>query len=351
MLSTEFETRLFTLHNLDKSKWLELENSSEDSYRVHQSYEWAQAKHDIEQERVLFLTFSSESKMVCGMQLTERANLLGQSLVSYGGPICLQNYHELVRLPLANVIKDLRKHYSMVYLQTCPGRTWSLDEYDLHRLLPYSETSIIDLTRPVDDLWKSLSKEARWSVNKAKKCNLRIEVENDWESWQKSLAIQNIHSSEKNYRSFKLSFLRRLFEVLRVSGKVALFGCYSDGTMIATLMLAMSPKQAVYYRGASLPMFREKQPGSLLLWEAVNWAKRNGLREFDMGGLPPENSALRSIRNFKQSWGGRKMTMEEYLENTFYRTSYKFIKEHKAFTKVFKFFSRGLPDSIRYPLN
>lgn len=66
----------------------------------------------------------------------------------------------------------------------------------------------------------------------------------------------------------------------------------------------------LYYKfSASDPRHLALQPNSLLLWQAIDWAKRAGLVELDLGKTVRENTGL---ARFKRSWGAVATPLPHY---------------------------------------
>ncbi len=67
----------------------------------------------------------------------------------------------------------------------------------------------------------------------------------------------------------------------------------------------------------------------LMSWEAINYAKAKGIKEFDMGGVSPdsvkEGSSPDTIDAFKISFGGKPAT--HYIYRKDYSRIYKFAKK------------------------
>jgi len=54
----------------------------------------------------------------------------------------------------------------------------------------------------------------------------------------------------------------------------------------------------------------------MILWEAIRWAKQNGYRGFDLGGIAPDSSDphLRGVAAFKEAFGGTRVVSYYYYK-------------------------------------
>jgi lipid II:glycine glycyltransferase (peptidoglycan interpeptide bridge formation enzyme) len=73
-----------------------------------------------------------------------------------------------------------------------------------------------------------------------------------------------------------------------------------------------------------------------ILWEAIKWAKDNGIKEFDFGGYytgTEVNSNLGSINKFKDSFGGvatKKYIYQKNYSMLYDITSKMYVLMHKG---------------------
>ena len=58
-----------------------------------------------------------------------------------------------------------------------------------------------------------------------------------------------------------------------------------------------------YWDGASLPDFLTDRPNDALMGHSINWAKRNKLKFYNLGGSPEKAEGL---IKFKEDWGGER---------------------------------------------
>ena len=77
-------------------------------------------------------------------------------------------------------------------------------------------------------------------------------------------------------------------------------------TPVASILTILNKKTLVYKYGCSDVRFRNLGGTALLLWNAIQEAKANGMEEFDMGRSETRNLGLAT---FKERWGAKRSTV------------------------------------------
>lgn len=100
-------------------------------------------------------------------------------------------------------------------------------------------------------------------------------------------------------------------------GSVALFIAEYEQKPLAAVMAFAHGTQGAYLYGASSNEERERMPTYAVQWAAIQWAKAQGCRWYDMWGVPDQsqseleatfkerNDGLWGVYRFKRGWGGR----------------------------------------------
>jgi lipid II:glycine glycyltransferase (peptidoglycan interpeptide bridge formation enzyme) len=116
-----------------------------------------------------------------------------------------------------------------------------------------------------------------------------------------------VHSREYYQRAYDLFFAQGKCEILQAD---------FDGEPIAALMVFAQADRSWYFYGASSDRHREHMPAYLLQWEAMQWSRARGCREYDLWGVPDADEAvleanflqrgdgLWGVYRFKRGFGG-----------------------------------------------
>lgn len=182
-----------------------------------------------------------------------------------------------------------------------------------------SPTSVIDLTQELDTIWKNMDrKSTRYSINRARRDGIKFRIHKDYAQF---------------YQIYRALMRRKGFGSLFGIGTPkpgtmekygTLFTAEYDGEILGGHLYLEDEDNILLWISASkrLEVDRNKarligNANRLLHWEAMKYAKENGIREFDWGGLWSSDEAdkderKRSVNSFKLSFGGEVVIRYSY---------------------------------------
>lgn len=182
-------------------------------------------------------------------------------------------------------------------------------------------TYILQLSLPVDEIWRRMSADRRNSITKATKDGLSVTNSDDYAT-VKSL-VTKTYSRQK--KAFGDSYTNKvLFEFANKSNSFA-FIALQDSNPIACTFCVHDSKTAYYLLGGYDSERKHNGAGSLCIWESIKHAKSLGLTYFDF-----EGSMVPNIEKYLRGFGG---------ELTPY---YRINKAALPLEMILKFFKRGL---------
>ncbi|MEM2505876.1 MAG: peptidoglycan bridge formation glycyltransferase FemA/FemB family protein [Nitrososphaeria archaeon] len=175
-------------------------------------------------------------------------------------------------------------------------------------------TSVIDLNQDLENIWGRFNKTTRNEIRRAYKEGLEIRINKDFDEFYK-LYMRFKQKKGLKTRGPSLTTIKRygvLFTALKdgeiLTGQVY----YTDGQTMrwiigASKRLEISGRQKVLISYAN----------RLLIWEAIQYAKRKRIAEFDLGGYymgstPDEEKE--KINFFKRGFGGEIVCRYRYLK-------------------------------------
>jgi len=179
---------------------------------------------------------------------------------------------------------------------------------------------IVDLTRPVTEVWNNIHKTARAHIRKAHNRNRitirEIEDPHKLPRWyrivQKSFSRAHVPLADISLfeSAFDVLFPRRMIQFL--------IGETEDGRDIAA-SVALLYNGTIYgwYRGFDR-RYSHYLPNDQMVWHLLEWGARNGFQSFDFGGAGRPNQAY-GPRNFKAKFGGK---LVNYGRNTLVHNGY-----------------------------
>jgi len=215
------------------------------------------------------------------------------------------------------------------YLKFC----YCKDKVNLNGFTRKKEfTNIIDLTQDLESIWEKMDrKNTRYWINRAEKEGIKIRINEGYEQFYQ---IFRLFMKKKGIKS-----LFNIFGVGKISLKAmkqngTLFVAEYDGEILAGTIFLENDTHIEAWIGASKRLEVDKKKKAivscanrLIDWKAIKYAKEKGIKEYDLGGLWPEEEAekdisKKGINNFKLSFGGKTVTRYSY-EKTYSKT-YRF---------------------------
>ena len=199
---------------------------------------------------------------------------------------------------------------------------------------------LINLNRPVEDVWRDLDKYKRKNVNRAIKKGLCIEEINE-----KSIVPVFYEFLSQNYTERKqpledISNFEAIFDILIPKGMAKLFVAkFKDE--YAAMRLVLLYKGVVYdwYTGDS-KKFLSLYPNDLLVWHILKWGVENGFQTFDFGGGGTSDQIAEGWVEFKKRFGGRLINYGRYTKVHQQKKLWIAEKVFKVYKKV-KFYKKN----------
>lgn len=257
----------------------------------------------------------------------------GVGYVPYGPVISLGADRKPVVAVLATALRRLaRRELRMLFIQPpLGGEDISLElrcrgfRPSRANIAPHASLRL-DLTKDEDELWAGLPREARRRARKWPELGVRVR-----RGTQDDVALlARLHAATAHHQGFEpipFDYMATLYRRLAPAGHAELFVGEIEGRPVfADLLTACGG----VLKGRLTGMDRDSDAGRLRVsaavrWEEIRWAKANGYRWFDFGGLadtavstlmdngsPP--SALTSSEAFKASFGGTPMRYSTPVE-------------------------------------
>lgn len=171
---------------------------------------------------------------------------------------------------------------------------------------------IIDLSKPIEEIWKCLHPGARTNIRKAHKNRVDIQEVTTADK------IPDVYSVlYKVYKHIRvplahLSLFEAAFEILFPRGMIKFFTAQVDNACIGTAVRLLY-KDTIYdwYAGV-LRDNNSYKAHDLLNWHVFDWGNHNGFCRFDFGGAGKPNQDY-GPRDFKAKFGGTLVNYGRYM--------------------------------------
>ena len=190
----------------------------------------------------------------------------------------------------------------------------------LHKIKHLPRTTLIPIKETEEEQRKLLIKGRRRDITKAVKLELVVRELNDIQEWEEMF---NLLKELSNYRSYDLDInmdlLKVYYKELYPKRIAIAFGCFKGKDMIAVDLVLFSKNRGREKIIAEKPDQMNTGAQSYLIWETINYCRKNNIKYLDLAGTPPEYSYMQGISNFKNSFGGDSLNIQIYDENSIKR--------------------------------
>lgn len=196
--------------------------------------------------------------------------------------------------------------------------------FDASQLLPtyyengYKESGwnnfIIDLNKPVEEIWEGMSKSNKRNVKKAMKSGILIEeiTEKKYIPIFYDLLVENY--TKRRHPLEDISNFEATFDFLVPKGLAKFYlAKYKDEYIAGRLILLYKGLVYDWYAGSSDNGFALK-PNDLLIWHILNWGAENGYHTFDFGGGGEPERISEGWVEFKSRFGGELVNYGRYTK-------------------------------------
>ncbi|MEK7534253.1 MAG: peptidoglycan bridge formation glycyltransferase FemA/FemB family protein [Patescibacteria group bacterium] len=199
-------------------------------------------------------------------------------------------------------------------------------------------TFILGLTKSEDELLKNMHPKTRYNIKVAQKHGVKVIEDNSDEAFETYLRLTRETTKRQGFYAHTENYHRLMWETLGIQNSESIIQNFDRNKLTAHLFLAkyIPPssnselliinsklqaltlaawilfvyKDTLYYPyGASSNQYRETMASNLMMWEAIKFGKKLGLKKFDMWGAlgpnPDTNDPWYGFHRFKEGYGGK----------------------------------------------
>lgn len=167
-------------------------------------------------------------------------------------------------------------------------------------------TRLIELSEPLDALRARLHPKTRYNINVAERGGVTVRAHRDPKAVERFLELLPTTAERHGIGAHAPSYYRSMADRLG-SGMFTTFTADLEGRTIAANLVVRFAGTATYVHGASDYTERSAMAPHLLQWHQIRWAKEQGERFYDFGGVAPLHATvhpLAGISRFKAGFGG-----------------------------------------------
>lgn len=224
--------------------------------------------------------------------------------------------------PTKEILAELNKigkEYNCIFIQIEPNIINS-PKFINHRSLKPSfhplftkYTFILDLTKSEEELMKNFHSKTRYNIKISKKHGVKVIVDNSKKSFEKYLSLIDETTKRQKFYAHGSDYHIKMWETLKSSTydktklQAHLLIAKYKNKILATWVLFTFKNTLYYPYGASSSEHRNVMASNLIMWEAILFGKKLGLKYFDMWGAlgtsPKKDDPWYGFHKFKEGYG------------------------------------------------
>lgn len=196
-------------------------------------------------------------------------------------------------------------------------------------------TFVLDLTKSEDELLKAMHQKTRYNIKVAEKHGVKIVQDNSDEAFKEYLKLTRETTQRQGFFAHSEKYHKLMWETLKdkeVGDELSahlFLAKYKDEVLVAWILFVF--KDTLYYPyGASSSKFRETMASNLMMWEAIKFGKKLGLKKFDMWGSlglePSIKDPWYGFHRFKEGYGPKLVEFVGSYDLVINKSLYKLYK-------------------------
>lgn len=145
----------------------------------------------------------------------------------------------------------------------------------------------IDLTKPEEELLKSFTSKTRYNIRLAQKNGVKVAEDNSNRAFGKYLELTKETVQRQGFYAHTEKYHRLMWKYLQPPGIAHLLTARYKGEIITTWIVFVWKDFLYYPYGASSDKYKNIMANNLIMWEAIKFGKKLGLKTFDLWGREP----------------------------------------------------------------
>lgn len=207
-------------------------------------------------------------------------------------------------MPTAPMIKELKKlgaKKDLIFIKLEPnyvikkGNSNCADEKKIVKLLSDSgavrgkrlftpTTFWIDLTRSEEVIFKSFSAKTRYNIRLAQRKGVSVVEDNSDKAFERYLALMRETVARQGFYAHTEKYHRLMWQFLKPAGIAHLLTAVYRSQIISAWIVFVWKDFLYYPYGASSDKHKNVMANNLMMWKAIRFGKKLGLKTFDLWG-------------------------------------------------------------------
>lgn len=180
-------------------------------------------------------------------------------------------------------------------------------------------TAIIPLRKPLHEIRAAFEKRCRNAITRAEREGITVVKAQRMEDIKAYYAMHRETYGRTGAVPHPFAYFKNIWTYFAPKGAANFFLAKKYGEPIAAINVAAFKQNSLYWTGCSKTAYRKTGVNNILQWHAIQWAKAQHHRYYEIGEAFPEakSGKLKGLHDFKKSFGG------ELRERDTYRVIYK----------------------------
>ncbi len=157
----------------------------------------------------------------------------------------------------------------------------------------------IDLTKNEEELLKSFSGKTRYNIRLAEKHGVKVKEDNSDKAFDKYLELTAETVNRQGFYAHTRRYHKLMWEILKKAGIARILAARYQNEIITTWILFKWHDFLYYPYGASTEKYKNVMANNLMMWEAIKFGKKLGLKTFDLWG----REEGKGFTKFKEGYG------------------------------------------------
>lgn len=281
-----------------------------------QSWEWGEFRKATGQELERFGMFDDSG------QMKEALSVTFHSIPIFGGTAGYVPKSSRPTPEMLQALQELGRRHNSVFIKLEPNVQAPIGAQepfkDIEEVLVANGakpgrslftryTFVKDLTPDVETLMADMKSKTRYNIRLAERKGVTVSEDTTPAGLEIYLKLLQETTARQGFYAHGPEYFRTMWKVLGDSGMLRILKAEYEGKVLSAWILFIFNGVGYYPYGASSREHRDVMANNLMMWEALQLAKREGCTQFDMwGSLGPDADPKHKwygFHKFKEGYG------------------------------------------------
>lgn len=167
----------------------------------------------------------------------------------------------------------------------------------------------IDLTKSDDELLASMKSKTRYNLRLSQRHGVKVVEDNSKQAFETYLKLMMETTKRQSFYAHDEDYHRKMWQIMNPASMAHLLVAKYKNKPLVTWILFTFNNVLYYPYGASTREHQEVMPSYAMMWETIQFGKKQGCRLFDLWGTPGPNPSPKDpwygFHRFKLGFGAQ----------------------------------------------